>query len=104
MHKVSEKIDRLRYERGWSVYKLSQESDVPTTTIHKWFESDTVPSITGLEKICIAFGISLADFFSEHNLVEVSPKVKELYADWCSLSKSEQSVIEAIVKSYKDKK
>ena len=71
MNKVARKIDKMRSDRGWSTYKLSDESGVPQNTIRKWFNTDTYPHIPGLEKICEAFGITMADFFSEGNMVEL---------------------------------
>lgn len=104
MNNITMKIDRMRADRNWSVYKLSQESGLPAPTIRKWFQSDMFPSIPALTQICTAFGITLADFFAEGNLIEVTPKVKALYETWCSLSPDEQASIETIIKNYINKK
>lgn len=59
------KINRLRLERGWSVYRLSVESDVPQSTLINMFNRETQPSIATLEAICKGFGITMAEFFAE---------------------------------------
>jgi len=100
MNFVTQKIDRLRYERGWSAYKLSQESDLPAPTIRQWFKTDVYPTVATLTQICKAFGITLADFFAEGQLIEATPKLKGLYEMWCALTPDEQSSVEAIVKNY----
>ena len=62
---VLKKINKLRLERDWSIYRLSVESGIPQSTLTNMFNRETLPSITTLELICHAFGISMADFFSE---------------------------------------
>ena len=59
------KINRLRLERGWSVYRLSVESDLPQSTLINMFNRETQPSIATLEAICKGFGITVAEFFAE---------------------------------------
>ena len=98
MNKYAAKLDKLRCARAWTVYKLSMESGVPDSTLHKWFDTETAPSIAGLEKCCDALGISLAQFFAEGNLIEATDEVKALYDKWCSLTKDEKDAIKAIIK------
>ncbi|MCL2751688.1 MAG: helix-turn-helix domain-containing protein [Firmicutes bacterium] len=100
MNFVTQKIDRLRSERGWTAYKLSQESDLPAPTIRQWFKTDVFPTIPALVQICAAFGITLADFFAEGDLIEATPKIKALYNAWCSLTPDEQASVEAVIKNY----
>ncbi len=59
------KINRMRLERGWTIYRLSVESDVPQSTLINMFNRETQPSIATLEAICKGFGITLAEFFTE---------------------------------------
>ena len=62
---VLKRINRLRLERGWSLYRLAVEADIPQSTLTNMFNRETQPSIATLELICRAFGITMADFFSE---------------------------------------
>ena len=59
------KINKMRLERGWSIYRLSVESDLPQSTLINMFNRETQPSIATLEAICTGFGITLAEFFAE---------------------------------------
>ena len=104
MNKHSEKIDKLRKDRGWSVYKFAQESGIYAETVHKWFNGKTSPSVDMIAQSCEAFGITMAEFFAEHELVEMSPRMKQLYDGWCALNADEQASVEMIVKSYLGKK
>ena len=63
--KILDKITAMREERGWSEYRLAEESGLTQSTISSWYRNKTLPSIPSLEKICKAFGISLSQFFLE---------------------------------------
>lgn len=60
---VLKRINDLRIDRGWSVYRLAIEAELPQSTIINMFNRETLPSITTLESICHAFGITLSEFF-----------------------------------------
>lgn len=59
------KIEKLMKERGWSAYKLADESALTPSTVGNMFSRGTVPTIYTLQQICEAFGITLAEFFAE---------------------------------------
>ena len=62
---VLKKINSMRLERGWSVYRLSVEADLPQSTMINMFSRETLPSLTTLESLCRAFGVTMSDFFRE---------------------------------------
>ncbi len=62
---VLKKINKLRLDRDWSVYKLSVESGVSQSTLTNMFNRETLPSITTLESICAAFSMTMSEFFEE---------------------------------------
>jgi transcriptional regulator with XRE-family HTH domain len=97
---ILEKVDRMKTERGWSVYKLAQESGINPQTIHNWFERGAVPTLRYLYDVCRAFGITLSEFFAENKIVEVSPVLADLYDLWCCLTPDEKTSVEAILKNY----
>ena len=47
---------------------------------------NTVPSIATLEAICHGLGISMAQFFAENDMVELTSDVKELFDCWSMLT------------------
>ncbi|MBQ9773248.1 MAG: helix-turn-helix transcriptional regulator [Clostridia bacterium] len=61
---VLKRINKLRLERDWSIYRLSLESGVSQSTLTNMFNRETLPSITTLEQLCAAFQISMAEFFT----------------------------------------
>ena len=62
---VVKKINRMRLERGWSVYRLAVEANLPQSTLTNMFNRETLPSITTLDMICRAYGVTMAEFFAE---------------------------------------
>ena len=64
---VLKRINELRLAKNWSVYRLSVEADLPQSTITNMINRETLPSLTTLEAICKALGISMSDFFREED-------------------------------------
>ena len=62
---VLKKINKLRIDRNWSVYRLSVESGISQSTLTNMFNRETLPSITTLECLCTAFGMTMSEFFLE---------------------------------------
>lgn len=62
---VIKRINALTEERGWSTYKLVSKSGLSSSTIANIYRRNTVPSITTLEAICDAFGITLKNLIKE---------------------------------------
>ena len=60
---ILKKINKMRIDRGWSIYRLSTESGVSQSTLTNMFNRETLPSITTLECISSAFGITMSEFF-----------------------------------------
>lgn len=94
------KIDKMRVARGWSFYRLSQESGLSQQTFTQWMNGKTIPTLPALQAVCDAFEISLAEFFTEDEIIVVTPEVKELFNDWQVLTKEEKASVMAIVKNY----
>ncbi len=80
---ILNRIVELKNEKGWSIYKLAEESGVSQSTLSNMFIRRTLPSITTLEQLCNAFGITLSDFFKENNSQkdDISTKYNMLSAE-----------------------
>lgn len=95
---ILERIDELRVKRGWTFYQLAENAELPQSTVANMFARKTYPSIATLEKICSAFGISMAEFFADEHELE---KDKSSYATclFNKLSVEDQKAIIQILKS-----
>ena len=61
---IIERIKMLCQSRSWTFYKLAKESGITYSTLCPMLHKANCPSIPTLIKICNAFNISLAQFFS----------------------------------------
>lgn len=95
---VIKKIDILMKERNWSDYKLSTESGLSSSTIANIHRRNTVPSISTLEAICSAFGITLAQFFTEDTYtVQLNREQQELFSRWVTLTDTQKELIYKLI-------
>ncbi|MBR0303114.1 MAG: helix-turn-helix transcriptional regulator, partial [Clostridia bacterium] len=60
-------------------------SGVPEATLTNIFYRGTTPTIATLEQICSTLDITLAEFFADDKIVEMTPELKEFYSLWLSL-------------------
>lgn len=65
MINVLERVSYYRNLRGWTEYELAEKSEIPQSTINSWYRKKLTPTLPSIEKICMAFGITLSQFFSE---------------------------------------
>lgn len=99
---VIKRIDMLMNERNWSDYKLSAESGLSSSTIANIHRRNTVPSISTLEVICSAFGITLAQFFTEDShTVQLNKEQQDLFDRWISLTDNQKELVYRIIKEMK---
>jgi len=87
---VIERIQELMDMRGWSQYRLRQETQLPQSTISNIFKRVSAPNLSTLEIICKAFGISLSQFFAEGELISVSREQRELLDRWATLTERQK--------------
>ena len=91
---INKKIEALRYQRGWSMYELAQEMGVTQSTLTSIMKRGNPPKIDTLERICEAFGISLAQFFIEDEELEVlNKREKELISLFRKLPEEKQRAL-----------
>ena len=86
--------------RGWSEYRLSKECGLSESTLANIFRRNTVPSISTLEAICNAFGISLSQFFADGDLVELTPELREVFDQWVTLTPEQKQAILGLLKAF----
>lgn len=95
---VLEKVRKLQEERGWSTYKLAYEAGLTQSTLSNMFTRGTCPTVDTLEKICEAFGISLAEFFeSDNRKAHVSKEELELLNKYRALTDKEKDAVKSMI-------
>ena len=91
---VNEKINRMCEARGWTLYQLSDRTEIPYSTLNSAINRNAAPKIDTLQRICDAFGISLAQFFMEDEQLEIlSSEEKKLVTLFRKLTENKQRAI-----------
>ena len=97
---IRERIDVLRKERGWTRADLARETGISYTAIKNWYnEKDHMPSLKVIDDICIAFGITKAQLFTEvetDNLREDQVALLEFYE---KLTPNKKQIVIDIIKN-----
>ena len=91
------RIRQLMDERNWSEYRLAIASGLSQSTVANIFNRNTTPSVSTLESICAGFGITLAQFFAEGDMVELTQEQREMFAAWSSLSRDQKDVLRQLI-------
>lgn len=75
---IGNKIRKMREQRGWAQHKLAIESGVSPSYIRDLEKGLKCPTVEFLDAICFAFGITLADFFTEKKEETLIDRVSSL--------------------------
>lgn len=100
---VTTKIKQILSQRGWSAYRLSKESGLSESTIANIIKRNAIPSVDTLEAICNGMGITLSQFFADGELIEVTPKTRELIDCWSVLSEEQRDAALFLLKNMNQK-
>ena len=95
MTDILEKIRNLKLERNWSEYQLAEHSGIPQSTISSWYRKNQIPTIPSLEKLCIAFNLTLAQFFTDESASPqfLTGEQQELLNAFSRLQKEQQQAV-----------
>ena len=91
---INKKIVEMYESRGWTLYTLAEKADVPYSSLNSSINRNTPPKIDTLERICEAFGVTLAQFFIDDEDLEVlNKKEKELIALFRKMPEEKQQAL-----------
>ena len=96
---VALRIIELCEKHKISRYRLSQLTGMSQTALGKIVSKESIPTIPTIEKICDAFGITLAQFFTENDTAN-SPNAKsELDNSVAALKEDQREALAAFIKT-----
>lgn len=98
---VNSRIRYLMKERNWTEYRLAKMAGLSASTLSNLFTRNTTPSINTLEAICRGFGITLGQFFTEGEVVELSREQKEFFDEWVTLTIEEKELLKQVARKFK---
>ena len=91
------RIKELMEDRGWSEYRLAIASGLSQSTVANIFNRNTTPSVATLESICNGFGITLAQFFAEGDMVELTEEQKEMFSAMSALTREQKDMLAQLI-------
>jgi len=101
---VLARLQDLLEKRNWTMYRLAKESGLSDKTIANIYHRSTMPSIPTLEAICKAFGITMAEFFSETETLDLNPDLKEIFEKWPTLAAEQKEATLSIIRAFQTDK
>ncbi len=99
---IRKRLMELQQQRGWSDYKIAKEAGLSPNTVSNIYRRGNTPSLVTLEALCKAFGMTMAQFFSEGDMIEVTPELRELFEKWMALSPEQKEALWKIIKTYEN--
>lgn len=77
---LAEKIRSLRVNNGYSISKVSRHVGVDRTTIYRWEEGRTTPTLASLTLLAQFYGIDVRKLLEDDELIDLRLLVKNLEA------------------------
>ena len=99
---VPMRIEELCSKGGITRYQLSSRTGISQSALSDIVKKKNVPTLVTIERICAAFGITIAQFFTQgENIPDLSDEQKELLLLWDGLKLEEKEIVKTFMKSIK---
>ena len=100
---VADRIKELCDKREMSKYRLAQLTGMSQTAVGNILAKTSIPTLPTLEKICEAFGMTIAQFFTADGpRPDLTEMQSELMDTWTELDKEKQEILMKFVRSLKN--
>lgn len=96
---IAGRFRTLRTDKGFSIYRLSKQSDVSENYIHRIEKGENQPSFYILEKLLSCLGVTLSEFLNEDaDAVYLTAPERELIESFRRLPKEKADAILQLAK------
>ena len=100
---VPKHILELCTKYSMSRYRLSQKTEISQSALSDIIKGKSMPNLYTIEKICKAFGITLAQFFADEDIIpDLTSEQKEILDLWNGLGLNEKYFIKKCMQSLKE--
>lgn len=100
---VQQRILELMEKKGWTKYKLAQETGLYQTTVYDWFnDKGNSPDRRSIELICAAMDISVVEFYSGIDAGELNGEQTLLLQLFSQVPDSKRKLVFDLLRSLAD--
>ncbi len=97
---VPMRIEELCSKGGITRYQLSSQTGISQSALSDIVKKKNVPTLVTIERICAAFGITIAQFFTQgESIPDLSDEQNELLLLWDDLKLEEKEIVKTFMKS-----
>lgn len=96
---IKERLEILMNERGWTIYRVAKEANIPWSTVRNMFKRNTEPSVATLECICSGMGITLSQFFDVDNTLGITDEQRVLLENYSMLSEKNKRIVSELLEA-----
>lgn len=97
MEDILKKLDKLRKEKGISIFKLTELAGLSENTIYNWYNKGSKPTIEALKAVCDVFNVSLSYFFAETINESISAQEDELLTLFRALTPAQKELYKKLL-------
>ena len=101
MENILEKLDKLRKEKGFSIFKLTELAGLSENTVYNWYNKGSRPTIEALKAVCDVLNISLSCFFAESLNESISAQEEELLILFRALTPDQKELCIRLLNQFK---
>ena len=95
-----EKIDKIREEKGLTLYALGVKAGLSHNTLNSWKSTHTMPTLEVLDNLCYALGVHLCTVLYDIDEDTLSGEEIEYLSVWRKLNKQQKSAVITVMKSF----
>ena len=97
---IPKRVKELCCKHKISKYRLAQLTDMSQTALGNIINKKSIPTVPTLERICDAFGISIAQFFAGEGMrPDLTDEQEELLEIWDDLNADERRILMNFVRT-----
>ena len=97
MEDILKKLDKLRKEKGLSIFKLTELAGLSENTIYNWYNKGSKPTIEALKAVCDVLNVSLSYFFSETISESISAQEEEMLTLFRALTPDQKELCKKLL-------
>lgn len=102
---VAQRFDNLCEQRDISRYEIAKRTGISQTALSNILHMKQTPTLYTLDKICKAFNISIAEFFSTpESIAGLSDEQKEFLSYLEDMSRDEKRFLKVCLKNLREMK